>query len=211
MDSPATSLTPDSVLESLALLSQEEPVRKLSGSTNKQSIQRVSYTHKDMADCILANPTISGRELAQRYGYLPHTVSLILNSDAFQAYLASRRQDLIDPILTLTVEERMRSVTIRSLDVIAEKLEMPAAMIPDELALRAATLGAKSLGMGLAPPAPPPPSVSLNDLAERLSFLARRPHNQGVVDVETREVSGPAAAYPGQPGAPALSNGAAQG
>lgn len=171
---------------SLALLRGQGP--KISGSVNRQSVQRVSYTHQDMADTIIRCPSISGLELAERYGYRPHTVSMILNSDAFQVYLAARRSEIINPVLTLSVEERMRSVTQRSLDVLAEKLEQPANMISDELALRAAALGAKALGMGLNAPPPPPPSANLNDLAERLASLARRPPNQGVVDVQAREV-----------------------
>lgn len=185
MDSPRDQAS-DDVLESLTLLGQGKP--KMTGSTNKQIVEKVSYTHKDMADFILANPSVTQNALGERYGYRPHTVSVIMNSDAFQCYLASRREDLIDPILRLSIEDRMRAVTSKSLEVLQEKLSLPADMISDELALRAAAMGAKALGMGMNPPAPPPPTTSLADLAERLASLARRPPNQGVIDVQAREV-----------------------
>lgn len=180
----------DALLESLSLL-KAPPRVGLSGSTNQQQIARVRYTHKDMADTILANPAISQNELAERYGYRKHTVSLIINSDAFQVYLASRRQELIDPVLVATIEDRMRGVTAQALDVLAEKLDQPAHMVSDELALRAAQMGSKALGMGMVAPPPAAPPVDLNDLAGRLRSLVRREvsNSQGVVDVQAREVA----------------------
>lgn len=196
MDSlaPEVSSAADELLESLALLGQNQPLvgqvvdPKITGSTNKVAIQRVSYTHQDMADFILANPAVAQHQLAARYGYSVAWVSTVINSDAFQVYLASRRAEFVDPTLLMTVEERMRGVTVRSLDVLQEKLSLPVSQISDELALRAATMGSKALGMGIQAPAPPPPSANLNDLADRLVALARRPSNQGVVDVQAREV-----------------------
>lgn len=189
MDSPREPLAPDAILESLTLFGKEAGEGKqLSGSKMKATIARVSYTHQDMADYILMNPAVTQNELAERYGYRPATVSVIKNSDAFQAYLASRRELLVNPLIMATVEDRMRAVTVRSLEVLQEKLELPAEMVSDELALRAATMGSKALGMGIAAPPPPPPSANLSDLAERLASLARRPPNQGVVDVQAREV-----------------------
>ena len=190
MDSPRDSATsPEGdVLESLTLFGKPEGLPRMTGSTNKQMIEKVSYTHQDMADFILANPAVSQNDLALRYGYRPHTISVIKNSDAFQVYLATRRAEIVDPVLTATVEDRMRAVTVRSLEVLQEKLEMPAHQVSDELALRAAQMGSKALGMGIAAAPPPPPTSNLIDLAERLTSLVRRPANQGVVDVQAREV-----------------------
>lgn len=175
-------MTPDDVLSSLSLL-EKPPAKREKG----MAIAKVNYSHQDMADFILMNPTITQNEIAARYGHTPSWVSQIINSDAFQAYLSARRAELVDPTLVLTIEERMRGVTARSLQVIQDKLSAPSELVSDELALRAAALGAKSLGMGIAPPAPPPPSSNLADLAERLVSLARRP-SQGVIDVESRTV-----------------------
>lgn len=204
MDSPRDLSQEDSLLESLTLLAEETPRRLTSRELTGQPICKVRYTHQDMADFIIANPAASQNEMASRYGYSAGWVSQVINSDAFQVYLSSRRAEIQNPALMLTVEERMRSVTARSLDVLQEKLALPADMISDELALRAATLGAKALGMGNQAPAPAPPSVSLNDLAERLASLARRPSTQGAIDVQFTEArqagidpSGTAAANPG--------------
>lgn len=201
----------DPLLDSLALLKPER--RPTSRELTGQPICKVRYSHQDMADAIIANPTITQNELAKRYGYTAPWVSQVINSDAFQAYLAARKAEIVDPTLTMTVEERVRGVTNRALDVMQEKLSLPAEMISDELAIRAAQMGTKALGMGNAPPPAPAPATSLNDLAERLVSLARRPPSQGVIDVETREVSpaGTTPAYPGKPGPSAVSAGPTQG
>ena len=112
----------------------------------------------------------------------------MVNSDAFQARLAERRGELVDPILQATLNERFRALTIRSLEVLQEKLAKPVDVISDKLALEAAALGARSLGMGQAQPPASPTNVNdhLAVLAHRLLDLqtgGRRPPEADVVDV----------------------------
>lgn len=154
-------------------------------------IQRVSYTHDAMIDLIVARPAISNQELAAHFGYTAAWCSMIKSSDAFKARLAARRSELVDPTITASIEDRIRAVTERSLEIIADKLSAPAAMVPDALVMRAAEFGAKSLGIGREPPPPPPDEGRLERLAERLATLnqgALRPPPVEVVDVESKEV-----------------------
>lgn len=148
---------------------------------------KVRYTHEDCINRILAEPTISQNTLAELYGYTPGWMSIIVNSDAFQARLAERRAELVDPILQVTINERFKALTIRSLEVLQEKLAKPADFVPDKLALEAAALGARSLGIGQAQTAPPPGSAAdhLASLAHRLLDLqgAKRPAAGEVIDV----------------------------
>jgi len=171
----------DALLESLTLLEPSRP--KLSGSINKIQVAKVSWSHKDMADFMLANPQATQNQIAERYGYTPHWVSTVIHSDAFQCYLASRRSELCDPTLILTIQERMQGMTHRAVEVLQEKLALPAAMVSDELALRAAALGAKSLGMGISSPPPPPPQTNMSDKAHPLAAQAPHKSNQRAGDV----------------------------
>lgn len=132
-------------------------------------VAKVRYTHADMIDQIIASPWISQNELAARYGYSPSWVSVVLASDAFQAALAARREEVIDPHLKASIAERFRAITIQSLTRIQQELEKPACK--PEVMLKAAELGAKSLGLGGHAPPPPPPSDSLTRLADRLIAL----------------------------------------
>jgi predicted nucleic acid-binding protein len=131
-----------------------------------------------MIDMIIAEPHISQGQLAVRFGYTQAWVSTIMSSDAWKARLANRREEIVDPALTMTLEEKFRGLTERSLEVLAQKLAQPIQQIPDNLALRAAELGAKALGVGgNAPPAPPPPADYLLGLADRLVALRSTVYN----------------------------------
>ena len=137
---------------------------------------RLRYTHEAMADMILMQPGISQEALGAAFGYKGGWVSVVVNSDAFQALLARRRAELIDPEITITLQERVRALTTQSLKVLQDKISRPADQVSDVLALRAFELGAKSLGMGgnAAPPPPPDPAQYLPALADRLMRLQGR-------------------------------------
>lgn len=108
-------------------------------------LKRTNYTHEAMIDAIIAEPTLTQNELAKRFDRSPNWVSIMINSDAFQAALSKRRDDVLDPFLIATVEERFRALADQSLQVIATKLE--ATQNPD-LALKALEISSKALGFG---------------------------------------------------------------
>ena len=152
---------------------------------------KIRYSHDGMIDMIVAEPWISQNELAARFGYTPSWVSTIMTSDAFKAKLELRKDEIVDPAIRLSLDERFRAVTQKSLEVLMEKLNQPASFVPDNLALRAAELGAKSLGLGANQPPPvAPPSDHLEKLADRLVALQRGLHGvtlrqPDIIDGET--------------------------
>jgi hypothetical protein len=154
-----------------------------------KAIAKIRYTHDAMIDQIVMNPTISQNELAAVFGYTPAWVSLVMSSDAWKERLAARKAELVDPTIVASLNERFEAMVRRSLDVLNEKLSQPATAIPDNLALRAAELGAKALGLGGNAPPPQAPAGRLEQLAERLvGFL---PQPQRVLEgsaVEVRDV-----------------------
>lgn len=110
-----------------------------------QRLQRVHYSHEAMIDVIIAEPTITQNELAKRFGRSVSWISIVMGSDSFQAALAKRRDDLLDPFLIATIEERFRGLAQQSLQVIAEKLETTK---NTDLALKALDISSKALGFG---------------------------------------------------------------
>jgi len=108
--------------------------------------KKLNYTHEDCIDAILANPAVTQNALAARYGYTPAWISLIINSDAFQAALAKRRDEVISPDLRATVEERFRALITESQRVLHEKLLAP--NCPPGLALGVLGTASKALGYG---------------------------------------------------------------
>ena len=155
----------------------------------RQQITRVHYTYEDCIDRILREPTIATSALAAIYGRSPAWMSIVINSDMFQARLAQRREELVDPVLREGVETRFKAVANRSLEVLLEKLHQPAHQVSDQLALQAARLGKDALGVGNAPPPAAPSGNGLAELAERLvGFVRKPPEPAEIIDVTTREV-----------------------
>ena len=182
--SPAAGLPPGDVDEMLASMAAgaRQALPSLPPSVARreaglpQTLQRVRYSHEAMADMLIADPTITQNSIAAYFGRTPTWISIVINSDAFQAFYSARKAELIDPELVATVRERLQALTVRSLQVLQEKMMRPADQIPDNLALKAAELGAKGLGLGgNAPPPPPPnPAEYLPAIVERLNRLQGR-------------------------------------
>ena len=112
-------------------------------------IAKTKYNHEAMIDVIVANPSVTQNELARTFDRSVPWISRIMGSDAFQAALAKRREEVTDPFLIATIEERMNGLAMQSLDILAEKLH--ATQNPD-LALEALKVTTKALGFGARAP-----------------------------------------------------------
>lgn len=112
-------------------------------------LQKVRYSHEAMIDVILTNPTMTQDELAKQFGKSRGWISIVMGSDAFQGALAKRRDDVTNPELIATIEERFRGVVQQSLQIISEKLDLTK---NTDLALKALDIGSKALGFGARGP-----------------------------------------------------------
>lgn len=108
-------------------------------------IAKVKYNHDAMIDELIAKPDISQNELATKFGYSVQWISRVMGSDSFQARLAQRRDELIDPVLIEGINERLQGLASQSLEIIANKL---AATQNADLALKSLDLATKALGFG---------------------------------------------------------------
>jgi len=112
------------------------------------AIQKVRYSHDAMIDLIVANPAVSQNELAAHFGYTPGWVSQIINSDAFRERLAERKDELVDPRIRTSIEERIRALADKSIEVLLQKLHETSNM---NVAVRALDVATRSLGYGAKP------------------------------------------------------------
>ena len=110
-----------------------------------QRLLRVHYSHEAMIDVLIAEPTITQGELAERFGRSQSWISIVMGSDAFQGALAKRRDDLLNPEIIATIEERFNGLAQQSLQIIAEKLESSK---NTDLAIKALEISSKALGFG---------------------------------------------------------------
>jgi hypothetical protein len=109
------------------------------------AISKVNYTHDAMIDMIIAEPSVTQRTLAARFGYTEGWVSQVFSSDAFKARLAERKGELVDPTIAASLEQRFEGVTRLAMDVLMERLSMNRS---GELAIKALDLSARALGFG---------------------------------------------------------------
>lgn len=112
-------------------------------------IAKVGYSHDAMIDVMIAQPHLTQGQLASMFGYSQGWVSQIINSDAFRARLAERKEILVDPLILQSLDERLRGVAQRSLDRVLEALDTA----KPEFALRAAQFSTEALGYGARPKA----------------------------------------------------------
>lgn len=162
---PSHDLSPKPTLEST-----EEWNKLGNGRPPGWGPKKLRYTHDAMVDLLIAQPGISQGELAAAFGYSESWVSLILSSDAFRIRLEDRRNELVDPTIRSTIEERFRALAVKSLEVLQKKLENP--NVSDNLAIQAASLASKSLGLGQpANQAPPVDPGRLDRIGGRLLAL----------------------------------------
>lgn len=109
------------------------------------AITHIRYTHDAMIDLVIAEPSISQGRLAQHFGYTEPWVSQVVNSDVFQARLAERKSELIDPAIVAAIEERLKGVTTLALNVVEQSL---VSRRDPEYALEVLKVSTKALGYG---------------------------------------------------------------
>ena len=158
---------------------QPPPATKVPDKVRKfpQRGNKPCYSHDGMIDLIIQNPAIHQNALAAHFGYTASWVSQIISSDAFQARLAERKDELVDPTIRATVEQNFKALVTRSLDILMHKLNKHPDDIPDQLALRTMEIASRAAGYGVAADVKPPVAemhLHLDSLGDRLTNLIQR-------------------------------------
>lgn len=127
-----------------------------------------------MIDLIIAQPWISQNQLATHFGLTASWVSTIIASDAFQASLAARKDELVDPVLRATIEEQFKGLVSRSLELLRIKLAAPT--VADNLVIKTLEISSRALGYGarVEAPAAAPLDRHLEIIGDRLTQLLVR-------------------------------------
>jgi hypothetical protein len=164
----------------------EEASGETTADAPRPPIKKLNYSHQAMADLIIADPGISQNRLAAHFGYSASWVSTVMSSDAFQAYLATRSEELVDPTVRASVQERFEGMVQRSLEILNEKLSKPTSMISDQFALKSFELASRAAGYGARTqhaPAVTPGDVHihLESLGDRMISLLQRKRTEALV------------------------------
>lgn len=132
-----------------------------------------TYSHEAMVELMVAERSWNYRKLAKYWGRDASWFMQILASDSFQLALDPYRHLITDPTITATLDERFRALTLRSLDVLQDKLD--GKDVADYTVLKSAELGVKALGMGQVEPQVQQQAVGgVDALAERLVLALKK-------------------------------------
>lgn len=170
------------------------PVDGLPRRQSSGVVQKINYSHDGMIDLILLDPGITQNEIARRLRYSVSWVSQVMCSDAFQARLAERSKEVVDPVLRASIEDQFKGLVARSLDVLRVKLAREPGDIPDNLALRTLELSSRALGYGARPPASPQEIDAVGHLARLgdnlTQLLVRKKTEAAPIEAEFTQVGG---------------------
>lgn len=141
---------------------------------------KLNEGHQALVDLLIANPTATDSELGARLGRSREWVCLIKNSGLFREALVLRKAEIIDPVLTANIDERLEMAVGRSVEVLMEKLAKPSGAVTDDFAIQAAGVLGKMKGIGgygakVPTPPPAPPIDRIDRLKDRLLALSGQP------------------------------------
>jgi len=153
-------------------------------------IKRVSWKHDDMIDVILQRSgsleKFTQGDLAKEFGVTEAWMSCIINSDSFQARLAERKAEIVDPLIRGDMEEAIKGLVTRSVGILRERLEKKPTF---ENALEVFKAAGRNLGLGQKANV----QVNVNGANSLISILSGIPAQQENV-VEGEVIGGASAA-----------------
>ncbi len=150
--------------------------------------RKCEFSHSAVIDALVVNPRLRLKDLSQMFGYSEGWLSVVLSSDTFRVALRQRKIEVLDPTMLATLEDHYKALAMRSVAILQEKLKGPAEGISDELALKAADLGASMFKPTIAAP-PAPVESSIDRLADRLIALQQGFRGTTLTTGETVDVT----------------------
>lgn len=104
--------------------------------------------HELVIDMIIANPTLKQGEIAKMVGRSQTWLSIVMNGDMFKARLAERKEEIVDPALRATVDDRFRAVANGASEEFLRRLELAPNSIRTKDLVDAMAVTSSGLGMG---------------------------------------------------------------
>lgn len=133
--------------------SQEAIIAANGGSLHehRKATRKMRWWYEALADYMMANPNATQNEIAAHFKRATSTISTIINTDAFKAYMSQRRREHVS-VLDASVRDKMLKVADKSMELILEQLEVKRTSIPIDTLQRTVDSTLKSLGYGVAAP-----------------------------------------------------------
>lgn len=165
------------------MASTESLIAAAGGSLHdhRKQNRKMRWWYESLADFMIATPNATQNEIAAHFGRATSTISTIVNTDAFKAYMRQRRAAHAET-LDASVRSKMLNVVDKSMDLILDRFEKKRDSIPLETIQKTAESALRSLGYGTAGPSTVinnnvggativPVAVSLDDLERARAAL----------------------------------------
>lgn len=107
--------------------------------------RRMRWWYESLADLMIANPKMTQNDLAAHFGRTATTISIIVNSDAFKAYMRQRRDEM-SQMLDHSIRSKLMTLTDNTLDVMIDKIDKKKDTIPLQELNRTVENAFKALG-----------------------------------------------------------------
>ena len=100
-----------------------------------KATRRMRWWYEQLADYMMAHPQARQNDIATYFGRSASTISVIINSDAFQNYLRSRRANHT-AALDQSVRTKMLDVADKGFDLILDRFEKKKDSIPLDMLVK---------------------------------------------------------------------------
>lgn len=129
-----------------------EPARSQVGHAQARSQRnpyegRWNWWYSSIADIMIRDPSVRMGDIATELGRAPNTISMIVNTDLFQEYLARRKEEW-RKTHDFSIMAKMTEVAELALDSVAEQFKKKKDQIPLPIAVEAMTSALDRLGYG---------------------------------------------------------------
>lgn len=131
----------------LTSLARDIPPDQRSHHDHVKATRKMKWWYEHLADFMIAHPSARQNDLAAHFKRAPGTISTIINTDAFKAYLRQRRAQY-EASLDQEVRGKLLNVANRGLDFLLDGLEKKRDSIPINVLQDVVDKSLKNLGYG---------------------------------------------------------------
>ena len=141
---PLLPILPRLTLKPYLILMQTLPAPRTYSEVKANKKMRWWYEH--LADFMIAHPEHTQTSIAKHFNRHTSTISTIINSDSFQAYLRARRAKYVET-LDSSVRNKMMQVADKGFDLILDRFDKKRDSIPLETLTKTLEVVTKAAGM----------------------------------------------------------------
>ena len=156
-----------------------------------KALEKLKDIHVLMIEEIVMNPSITHQQLADKFGYSRVWVTMVLGSDLFRTEYKKRREAIMNPLITATLQDKVKAAAGLSWDKMLERLTDDTKPVPDATLIKVLEISTKALFGDMVETVKKPAMTEdhLDKLAERLISLQARTTTAGaLVNEKTLEI-----------------------